>query len=74
MATPNHNRKSIAAIRRAVKLVKGPSALATLIRVKRQQVQAWTTGVRPIPAHHCKTIETATGGKVRCIQLRPDVF
>ena len=30
-------------------------------------------GTRPIPAEHCPAIERATGGAVRCEELRPDV-
>lgn len=33
----------------------------------------WTQGKRPIPAERCPQIEAATGGLVRCEDLRPDV-
>lgn len=33
----------------------------------------WTTGKRQVPAERCPKIEQATGGLVRCEDLRPDV-
>lgn len=33
----------------------------------------WSTGARRVPAEHCPAIERATGGAVRCEDLRPDV-
>lgn len=33
----------------------------------------WRTGVRPVPAERCPSIERETGGAVTCEELRPDV-
>ena len=35
-------------------------------------VSLWASGVRPVPAERCPAIERATGGAVRCEDLRPD--
>lgn len=36
-------------------------------------VSQWKTGARQVPAERCPAIEKATGGIVRCEDLRPDV-
>jgi DNA-binding transcriptional regulator YdaS (Cro superfamily) len=36
-------------------------------------ISQWRNGIRPIPAERCPAIERATGGVVRCEDLRPDV-
>jgi DNA-binding transcriptional regulator YdaS (Cro superfamily) len=36
-------------------------------------IYQWAGGVRPVPAERCPAIERATGGAVRCEELRPDV-
>lgn len=36
-------------------------------------MSSWTSGKRPVPAERCPDIEAATGGMVRCEDLRPDV-
>jgi len=36
-------------------------------------VSNWATGQRQVPAERCPQIESATGGLVRCEDLRPDV-
>lgn len=36
-------------------------------------VNQWANGVRQVPAERCPAIEVATGGSVRCEDLRPDV-
>jgi DNA-binding transcriptional regulator YdaS (Cro superfamily) len=36
-------------------------------------VSMWKTGARQVPAERCPAIEEATGGLVRCEDLRPDV-
>lgn len=62
------------AIHRAVSEVGGQAALASAIGVKPAVVWQWLNDVRPVPAHHCIPIETATGGKVTRHELREDVF
>ncbi|MCL2076322.1 MAG: helix-turn-helix domain-containing protein [Betaproteobacteria bacterium] len=36
-------------------------------------ISYWSSGSRPVPAERCPSIERATGGLVRCEDLRPDV-
>lgn len=36
-------------------------------------IYQWSSGVRVVPAERCPAIERATGGAVRCEELRPDV-
>lgn len=57
----------------ASKKLGGLSALARAIGVKPPTVHQWKAGRRPIPAERCPDIERATGGAVRCEDLRPDV-
>lgn len=49
------------------------TALADAIGVPAPLVSQWATGVRRVPAGRCPAIERATGGAVRCEDLRPDV-
>lgn len=51
------------------------AALAKAIRVNRVLVSQWSADESPrqVPAEHCPAIERATGGSVRCEELRPDV-
>lgn len=54
----------------------GRGAARTLARrlgVSPVLVSQWRTGRRPVPAGRCPAIEMATGGRVRCEVLRPDV-
>ena len=48
-------------------------AIARTLGISPVTVSQWKTGIRPIPAERCPTIERATGGLVRCEDLRPDV-
>lgn len=61
------------AIQIACDSVGGQAALARLLSVSPPTVQQWRSGLRPIPAERCPLIERATGGAVRCEDLRPDV-
>lgn len=36
-------------------------------------ISQWKNGARQVPAERCPDIEQATGGLVRCEDLRPDV-
>lgn len=49
------------------------SALAKDIGAHSSDISDWANGYRPIPAERCVAIEAATGGLVRCEDLRPDV-
>lgn len=56
----------------AIKKAGGQSALAKSIDVQPALVWQWSSGRRPVAAHHCLAIEEATG--VSRHDLRPDVF
>jgi DNA-binding transcriptional regulator YdaS (Cro superfamily) len=56
---------------RAIELCGGLAKFAAAIGQTSQTVSNWRA--RKIPAEHCPVIERATGGEVRCEQLRPDV-
>lgn len=45
----------------------------TSLGVTPQVISHWTSGKRQVPAERCPQIEAATGGLVRCEDLRPDV-
>ena len=61
------------AISIALDHVGGPTKLAAILSVSAQAVCFWRDGQRKIPAERCPLIEEATGGLVRCEDLRPDV-
>ena len=54
-------------------IVGSQRALADLLGVSRGAVNQWKDEGRKVPAEHCPLIERATGGQVRCEDLRPDV-
>lgn len=58
---------------KALEIVGGPAKLAAVLGVSVQAVCFWRDGDRRMPADHCPSIERATGGVVRCEELRPDV-
>ena len=47
--------------------------LAFAVGVAPSVVSQWKYGVRQVPAERCPGVERATGGRVRCETLRPDV-
>lgn len=49
------------------------TALATALGVPAESISNWKSGARRVPAERCPEIERATGGAVRCEELRPDV-
>lgn len=59
----------------AISLLDGQQNLATALNLKTQgQISAWVRKRRPIPAIHCKKIESVTNNKVTRYDLRPDIF
>jgi DNA-binding transcriptional regulator YdaS (Cro superfamily) len=56
----------------AINVCGSQSELAKQIGVAPQVVNNWLRR-KNIPAEHCPEIEKATGGAVRCEELRPDV-
>jgi DNA-binding transcriptional regulator YdaS (Cro superfamily) len=62
------------AAEKAIQLLGGPTKAAVVLNVpdhRYQTVQSWIR--TRVPAEWCPTIERATGGQVRCEDLRPDV-
>ena len=60
-------------LERAIKLGGGTiSAFAELIGVAPSAPSMWKARGN-VPAEHCPAIERATGGQVKCEELRPDV-
>ncbi len=57
-------------LEKAIKAAGGESALARAIGVTRQAVHGWAK----VPADRALAVERATDGRVRCYELRPDVF
>jgi DNA-binding transcriptional regulator YdaS (Cro superfamily) len=49
------------------------NALAEKLAVPPALLSQWKVGARPVPAERCMAIERATGGAVRCEDLRPDL-
>lgn len=47
--------------------------LARKLGVTAGAVSQWVNGLAGVPAERCPAIEEATGGLVRCEDLRPDV-
>lgn len=58
-------------IEKAFKSAGGLSKLAKTLGLSVQRVSNWRT--RGVPTDFCPAIEKATGGAVRCEELRPDV-
>lgn len=61
-------------IQKAVAALNGQAEFARALKLNAGLVSQWVNGIRPVAAHHCITIETATDGAVTRYQLRPDVF
>lgn len=47
--------------------------LAKVLFVHQVLISQWALNRRQVPADRCPDIEKATGGKVTCEELRPDV-
>lgn len=60
------------ALERSIEALGSTSALAAAIGVASSLPSMWKARGR-VPAEHCPAIERATGGAVRCEELRPDV-
>lgn len=60
------------ALKKAIEIAGTQSALAERLGLRQSHISMWLHRGN-VPAEHCPDIELATGGKVRCEQLRPDV-
>lgn len=71
MGVRNHH--SIAALQKAIELV-GVVRIARHCGIAPQAVMRWKINkIAPVPADRAPGVEAATGGRVRCEDLRPDV-
>jgi DNA-binding transcriptional regulator YdaS (Cro superfamily) len=61
------------AIDKAAEILGSQTAIAALCGVSKGAVSQWKDPDRRVPAEFCPLIERATGGQVRCEDLRPDV-
>jgi DNA-binding transcriptional regulator YdaS (Cro superfamily) len=61
------------ALDKAAEIIGSQTALANLLKVSKGAVSQWKEPGRRVPAEHCPLIERATGGAVRCEELRPDI-
>lgn len=59
-------------LKRAIAAVGTQAELARRLNVVQQVVNNWVRRGN-VPADYCPAIERATGGQVRCEDLRPDV-
>lgn len=64
---------AIDALREAITIARGQSALARLIGIRAQAVQQWVRQGR-VPAERVLAVEAATGGRVSRTRLRPDLY
>lgn len=48
--------------------------VAAALKVPNSLLSQWKTGVRRVPAEHCRAIEKVTNSAVTRYDLRPDVF
>ena len=77
-------KNTIKALIRAKEICKSQHGLARAINnrlihqsvkpVKQQNVWSWINETGSVPPEYCIPIEEATGGVVKAIHLRPDVF
>lgn len=49
------------------------SPLAAALGIHPVLISQWSNNKRRVPAERCPDIERATGGAVRCEDLRPDI-
>jgi DNA-binding transcriptional regulator YdaS (Cro superfamily) len=65
--------EQISSFSRACELVGGMSVMAASLGVTFSAISQWRSGMRPVPADRCPSIERLTSGAVRCEDLRPDI-
>jgi DNA-binding transcriptional regulator YdaS (Cro superfamily) len=67
-----HNLPRTTALDCAIRHIGSAGALARELAVPASSPSMWKKRGR-VPAEHCPAIERATGGAVRCEDLRPDI-
>jgi len=61
------------ALNKAIKILGSATALAAALNIRQSAVSNWV--IRgSVPSNKCLLIEGITKGKVRCYELRPDIF
>jgi DNA-binding transcriptional regulator YdaS (Cro superfamily) len=68
METPEPHPLSVAA-----SIVGSQQKLCDLIGVNKGRLSQWKLPGRKVPAEQCGPIERATGGRMDCETLRPDI-
>jgi|TARA_R110001583_G_scaffold37058_9_gene121337 DNA-binding transcriptional regulator YdaS (Cro superfamily) len=66
----NQNQTPSSALREAIRIIGGLSAVGRALGISRQSVSKWGA----CPAHRVLQIEELTGRKIRKSQLRPDLY
>ncbi len=61
-------------ILKAIRIVGTQERLAEMLGLTKQAVNQWATGVRGPTPYQCVMIEKITKGKVKRVELRPDIF
>lgn len=58
------------ALKKAIKVAGGVTALARSLKIRPQAISQWRT----VPSERVLQVEAATGGEVTRYQLRPDLY
>lgn len=61
------------AVLEAAGILGGQTVLAKMLGISAGAVSQFVTGIRKIPEQRCPAIEVATGGAVKCEDLRDDL-
>lgn len=76
MKSPNEKNitKPLVALKKAIELAGGQSALAKICGVKQQHVWNWINRDKKISPEHVIPIEKGLDGKITRHDLRPDIY
>jgi DNA-binding transcriptional regulator YdaS (Cro superfamily) len=67
-------------LEKAINYIGGQTALAAALtqvcgqKIRQSHVSTWLNRDKKVPPQYCLPIEKLTEGKVKCVELRPDVF
>ena len=68
------DKKQHPGMRKAVIYFDGVMKLAEVLKVHQPSVTKWLYELEPLPIKHAIQIEYLTKGKIKAVELRPDVF
>ena len=68
------DKKQHPGMRKAVIYFDGVLKLSQALKKDSGNVSKWLYGEQPIPIKHAIQIEYLTKGKIKAVELRPDVF